>query len=330
MRIQSFRAAAVLAFLAMSGAAARANGLIPVHGYVLSTPRRGRVIMRIQRVVGMLQAGMYSVAASRHVPPPGTQVDALVEKRPGGLALEGDPKPAAAFVAGVPNAAIKHLVGDGDREPVYPLVDQSGHAFRLSDFEGKVTLLSFVFTRCKDVCLTISSKFERLQRLLDPRDFHLVELSIDPTYDSPAVLSAYGRKFDADNRIWTLATGESSTVSAFMSSFGVSSLSQGDDDFLHNTSLVMIDPHGVVRESVQTAGWEPKNVAAEARALAGLSNNPLRRFWFETFAQVQAVCGGSESYAVVVILCAAIPALLLIIAPILIWFGRRIFAHGAS
>lgn len=330
MRVQSVRSVAVLVFLVISCAAARADGLIPVHGYVLSAPRRGRVIMRIQRVVGMLHAGMYSVAASKHVPPPGTQVDALVVKGQHGLALEGDPKPADAFVAGVPNAAVKHLIADGDREPDYQLVDESGRPFRLSDFDGKVTLLSFVFTRCKDVCLTISSKFERLQKLLDPRYFHLVELTIDPTYDSPAVLSAYGRKFNADHRIWTLATGETSVVSALMSSFGVSSLSQGDDDFLHNSSLVLIGRHGIVRESVQTAGWNPDNVAATARAMAGQWSNPFRRFWFQTFAQVEAVCGGSQSYAVVVILCVAIPAILVIITPILIWFGRRLWADGAS
>lgn len=330
MRIQHIRGLAVLAFLVMSCAAARANGLIPVHGYVLSPPRRGRLVMRIKRVVGMLKGGMYSVASSAHVPPPGTQVDALVVKRPSGLALVGDPTPAAAFIAGVPNAAVRHLINDGDPVPAYQLIDQSGRAFRLTDYKGKVTLLSFVFTRCKDVCLTISSKFQQLQRLLDPRYFHLVELTIDPNYDSPAVLSAYGRKFDADNRIWTLATGESSHVSAVMSSFGVSSLSQGNDDFLHNTSLVMIDSQGVVSQSVQTAGWDPKNVAATARAMAGLSSNPLRRLWFETFAQVVAVCGGSQSYAVVVILTAAIPGLLLIIIPILIVFGRRLFAHNAS
>ena len=321
----SLRIVYIVAFFAISSVAARANGLIPVHGYVLSTPRRGRVIMRINGVVGMLHAGMYSVATSGKVPAPGTQVDALVVKRRGGLALAEEPTPASAFVAGVPNAAVKRLISDGDPIPSYTLIDQNGHAFRLGTFRGKVTLLSFVFTRCKDVCLTISSKFQQLQRLLDARHFHFVEVSIDPAYDSPAVLLAYGRNFNADPRVWTLATGEASVVSAMMSSFGVSSLANGDDDFLHNTSLVIVDRDGVVREVVQSAGWEPKNVAADARAMAGLSSNPLRRLWFQTFAQVSAFCGGDQSVAVVMILAVAIPAILIVTVPILLWFRRRIF-----
>src|SRR5579883_2412345 len=87
----SLRIVVISAFLMMSSAAARANGLIPVHGYVLSPPRRGRVIMRLDRVVGMLRGGMYSVDANVKVPAPGTQVDALVVKRPDGLALAGSP-----------------------------------------------------------------------------------------------------------------------------------------------------------------------------------------------------------------------------------------------
>src|SRR5579875_879544 len=326
----SLRIVVISAFLMMSSAAARANGLIPVHGYVLSPLRRGRVIMRLDRVVGMLRGGMYSVDANVKVPSPGTQVDALVVKRPDGLALAGSPTPAKKFVAGVPDKAVKHLIGDGDREPAYLLIDQNGRAFRLSDFKGKVTLLSFIFTRCKDVCLTISSKFQQLQRLLDPRDFHLVEVSIDPSYDSPAVLAAYGRKFDANNRMWTFATGESAVVSSIMNSFGVSSLANGDDDFLHNTSLVMIGRRGVVRDTVQSAGWDPADVAATARALAGLQSNPLRQFVFASFSEVQAFCGGDQSVAVVIILSVAIPFILCITIPILLWFRRRIFSRAGT
>lgn len=326
LRFAGVRAIAVLGFLLIASVAARGNSLIPVHGFILSSVRRGRVIMRLDRVVGMLRAGTYSVASETKVPPPGTQVDAFIVKHGNGLALAGEPIAATAFVAGVPNVAVKHLIAEGDRVPSFSLVDQNGRLFDLSGFKGKVTLLSFVFTRCKDVCLTISSKFQQLQRLLEPRDFHLIEVSIDPMYDSPAVLKAYGNQFGADSRIWTLATGEPSVISTIMDSFGVSSLAQGDDDFLHNTSLVFVGRHGVVRSVVQSAGWDPANVAATARALAGMSSNPLRRLWFATFAEVSAFCGGNQSVAVVVILCLAIPLIASITIPILVMFGRRIFS----
>ena len=330
LRVHSIRTISIFGFVIMSCAVARAGGLIPVHGFVLSPPRRGRLVMRIQRVVGTIHGGTYSVATAGSAPPPGTEVDALVVKRRDGLALDGAPIPAAAFVAGTPNAAVKRFIGDGDRVPTYTLIDQRGQAFRLDRFAGKVTVLSFIFTRCKDVCLTISSKFRRLQQLLDSRNFHLVEVSIDPMYDSPAVLAAYGQNFGAKPGMWSLATGESSIVADVMDSFGVSSLAQGDADYLHNTRLVLIGRHGVVRDVVESAGWDPGNVAATARDLAGMSSNPLRRLWFATFAEVSAFCGGNQSVAVLVVLCIVIPLIASVTIPVLFWFGHRIFSEKDS
>ncbi|MGH7662456.1 MAG: SCO family protein [Vulcanimicrobiaceae bacterium] len=327
--VPSVRTVAILGLIVASCAAARANGLIPVHGYVLSTPRRGRVIMRLDRVVGMLPGGIYSVGDREKVPAPGTQVDALVVKRGNGLALAANAIPARAFVAGVPDATVKHFVAAGDPEPAYSLVDESGKTLRLGQFKGKTTILAFVFTRCTDICLTISTKFQQLQRLLDARNFHLVEVTIDPMYDSPAVLAKYGSKFGANPNMWSLATGESSVITKMMDSFGVSSLAAGNDDYLHDARVVLIDRHGVVRDVIESAGWFPANLAASARDLDGLPSNPLRRFWFATFEEVSAACGGNQSVAVIMILVVAIPLILLITMPVLFWFRRRIFSTSS-
>jgi protein SCO1/2 len=322
------RMAAILGFVLTSCVGASAGGLLPVHGFVLAPPLHGRLLMRLDPVVDMLRGGVYAVGvgATGAPPAPGTEVDALLMKGSQGLVLRGWPVPAERFVAGTSNTLIRHLLVAGDPAPAYTLVDQRGRPLRLDEFAGKVTLLSFVFSRCPDatVCPAISGKFLYLQRHLDPRRFHLVEVTLDPTYDSPAVLAAYGRQFGADPQMWSIATGESAQVKDVIDSFGVSSLANGSANYIHDVRLLMIDGHGVVRDVSQTADWNPDDVAARARDIAGQPSNPLRRFWFATIANLAAFCGGNASVGVTLLTVFVMVLISAITTPLLVWVGRRI------
>jgi cytochrome oxidase Cu insertion factor (SCO1/SenC/PrrC family) len=41
-----------------------------------------------------------------------------------------------------------------------------------------------------------------MQRL-DGDKYHLVEVTLDPTFDRPPVLASYAKRFDADTSCWT-------------------------------------------------------------------------------------------------------------------------------
>ena len=117
------RSAAILGFVLASCGAARADGLLPVHGFVLARPQHGRVLMRLDPVVDMLHGGVYSVglpanarAGTGALPAPGTEVDALVVQREG-LVLRSGPVPAGRFVAGSPNPLVKRVLVAGDPAP---------------------------------------------------------------------------------------------------------------------------------------------------------------------------------------------------------------------
>jgi cytochrome oxidase Cu insertion factor (SCO1/SenC/PrrC family) len=324
------RTAATVGFVLTACVAARASGLVPVHGFVLAPPQHGHLLMRLDRVVDTIPGGVYAVrtGASGAPPAPGTEVDALVTRGRDGLVLQGTPVAEGLFVAGTPNPAIKRTLSAGDPAPAYALVDQRGRPMRLDEFAGKVTILSFVFSRCPDatVCPAISGKFLYLQHHLDPRRFHLVEVTLDPAYDSPAVLAAYGRRFAADPRIWSIATGEPSQVKDVMDSFGLSSFEDGSANYIHDVRLVLIDQKGIVRDVVQTAGWDPDDVAAAARSVAGLASNPLRLFWFATVANVIAFCGGNQSVGALFFVVAVLGLMCCISIPLVVWVGRRMFS----
>ena len=83
--------------------------------------------------------------------------------------------------------------------PDVPLVNQDGKTLHLADFKGQAVLLTFIYTRCPfpDYCPLMSSRFAEIHQSLSKNDAiyaktHLMSVSLDPRYDTPAVLRKYG------------------------------------------------------------------------------------------------------------------------------------------
>lgn len=80
----------------------------------------------------------------------------------------------------------------------FTLTNQDGEEFRLSDLNGKPTLLFFGFTHCPDVCPTTMAEYRIIKRELGDvgDDVNFVLVSVDGTRDTPEALRAYVDKFD--------------------------------------------------------------------------------------------------------------------------------------
>jgi cytochrome oxidase Cu insertion factor (SCO1/SenC/PrrC family) len=84
------------------------------------------------------------------------------------------------------------------------LLGSDGKPVRLHDLaDGRITILSFIYTRCSDprACLRASGVLSQLQQLTlaEPAlatNLTLLTLSFDPTHDTPEVMSRYGRVFN--------------------------------------------------------------------------------------------------------------------------------------
>ena len=81
--------------------------------------------------------------------------------------------------------------------------------------DGRPVVLNFVFTSCGSICPVMSRIFSQLQdKLGDERArVHLVSVSIDPEYDTPARLAEYARKFHAGPQ-WHFYTGTTEAILA--------------------------------------------------------------------------------------------------------------------
>ena len=304
--------------------------LVPVHGVVLDARADGSsAIVRTEPASKTIAAGTrdYRLVPATHLPR-GTGVDGYVDASTRPWTLR-EPTIAAPFAPGTPDTASVLPVDAGARLPDAELVDQNGRLVRLDRaFLGKTTLISFVFTRCpdRDLCPAISGKFAYLQQHLDPSKFALVLISLDPPYDSPRVMRDYGATFGANPAIWSLLTGKGSVVQRLLNEFGIDSMRVSSDRFIHSDKLFIVTPQGKVGYVIQTAGWDPDGVLAEAQAVGGMAANPFERFKLSLVASVVAICGGSQ-YAGVVFLELALFFLIFAIVVASLWVVGRVLWH---
>ena len=156
--------------------------------------------------------------------------------------------------------------------PDFTLTNQLGQPFGLSDLRGHVWVANIIFTKCGGPCPRSSARMAELQAALPPGSgVKLVTLTTDPEYDTPAILAAYSRRFQAQSDRWHFLTGIKRQI-AEVAVRGLkmtaldkepAQMESATDLFIHSTILVVVDKRGQVRASIETEpgeGEAPINV----------------------------------------------------------------------
>jgi protein SCO1 len=299
--------------------------LIPTHGVVLAVQHGDAAIVRTNAAPLMMPSEIRRYRLSKRIAlVPGTGIDAYIDTSTTPWTLR-KPVIAGPFIPGLPHPGRVTPVDIGSALPAAWMIDQQGRMLSLARaFAGKTLLLSFMFTRCPDrtVCPEISGKFAYMQKKLSPSKFALLEVTLDPDYDSPAILRAYAGQYDADPNVWHLVTAEGSTIQRLLDEFGIDSLRVSSNDFIHDDKLFVVAPNGRIAYVIRTAQWDPDGVIAEARSVAGMGSNPFERFKLSLIADVVAFCGGSQ-WAGVVLLELALFFVILIFVSAGLWLTAR-------
>jgi len=97
--------------------------------------------------------------------------------------------------------------------PAFRLTDQEGRKISLQDFQGRVVLMSFIYTNCTTGCPLTTAKLARVHDALKGKNLHIVGITIDPGHDTPAVLKEYGKQWKGvDFQSWSFLTGTTEEV----------------------------------------------------------------------------------------------------------------------
>jgi protein SCO1/2 len=270
----------------------------PAAGEVKTFPIRGRIVsvdaahgaidLDHEAVPGFMDAMTMtyklkdpSVASELH---PGDRITAkiLVHQTPDGFEdpmldeivvtaqARPDYKPSVSY----------HVPSAGDVVPDFKLINQSGRTIHLGQFKGRVLLLTFIYTRCPlaDYCPRMSKNFAEIDKALaaDPALYaktHLLSVSFDPKYDTPAVLKSYGAMYAGSSakeifEHWDFAAPPEDEMAA-MDQFFCVGVTPGDSGTLnHSMSTVLIGKDGKVTAWYPTNDWKTADVLAAMKSAA--------------------------------------------------------------
>lgn len=156
----------------------------------------------------------------------------------------------------------------------FKLTDQDGEPFTRANLLGHVTLVSFIFTTCRTVCPAVTAANVDLQQRFAAAGapVKLLTLTVDPEYDTPAVLKAYALEHGADLSRWTFATADRAALEKLIMGPDGFRLAMGDKtqdaagvaDITHSTKLVLVDRQARVRHYFSSGADERELAAAYA------------------------------------------------------------------
>ncbi|HMJ67208.1 MAG TPA: SCO family protein [Candidatus Binatia bacterium] len=168
----------------------------------------------------------------------------------------------------------------GDTMPEYHFTNQIGQAVSLSDLKGQAVALTFVFTRCPfpTFCPRMSQNFEAVQNKLkesssSPTNWHLLSITIDPGFDTPAVLKNYATQYHCDPQRWSFVTGELIDITAIAEQFGLLFWRPDPNQpagLNHNLRTVVVTASGKVHRIFLENQWKPEDVVAAITEAAKL------------------------------------------------------------
>lgn len=153
------------------------------------------------------------------------------------------------------------------------LLDTSGRAQHLSRFlHGKITLLTFFYTYCVDPLgcpfahVTLGDLRARvLAQSGLAEQVRFINVSLDPSTDTPATLTAYAAQLGRDPRFeWQILTSRSvPELLPVLEDFGQDVSVETDEQgratrtLHHMLKVFLIDRHGIVREIYSLAYLQP-------------------------------------------------------------------------
>jgi protein SCO1 len=145
------------------------------------------------------------------------------------------------------NPAASKQLAIGQRVPDFTLIDQRRQRITLSQYQGKVVALNFIYTSCAlpNFCYRISNNFGVLQRRFKERlgrDLVLLTVTFDPQRDQPETLAHYASNWKADPATWHFLTGPVSDVHRVTNMFGMDFFP--DEGLMdHSLHTAIIDRH---------------------------------------------------------------------------------------
>ncbi|WP_369048023.1 SCO family protein [Tenacibaculum sp. UWU-22] len=133
----------------------------------------------------------------------------------------------------------------------FKLINQNGDTITNTDYDGKIYIADFFFTRCKTICVAMAYNMSELQEYYkNDDDIMFLSHSVTPVIDSVSVLKKYAESKGVIDGKWNVTTGNKKEIYnlARKSYFAVLDDGNGDEnDFIHTENFILVDKDRRIR-----------------------------------------------------------------------------------
>lgn len=159
----------------------------------------------------------------------------------------------------LPEATV--VLTSGESKPLHELLRD----------DGRITLVTFIYTRCTGLCAVMGNELLRIQRQIVERGLEgqvsLLTLSFDPNHDSTDILAEYANNIGADSKVWRLASvPNADELQRLLEAFGIVAVPDGNDGFEHNAAFHVTRPDSTLVAIVEAE--KPKTALGKAVEVA--------------------------------------------------------------
>ena len=140
---------------------------------------------------------------------------------------------------------VYHQVAD------FSFVDQDSTVITPATFENKVYVTDFFFTSCPTICPVMKKEMLRVyEKFKDNEEVALLSHTIDPEYDTVALLHEYANRLGVSSDKWHFVTGNKDAIYDMgLKSYMVTAMEdeEAPGGFIHSGAFILVDKHRRIR-----------------------------------------------------------------------------------
>ncbi len=133
----------------------------------------------------------------------------------------------------------------------FRFVDQDSATVTNATYQDKIYVADFFFTSCRTICPIMKTQMVRVyEATKEMPDVLLLSHTIDPEYDTVALLHDFAERLGVESKRWHFVTGAKDSIYkiAQTSYFATAMEDKSEPDgFIHSGAFLLIDKKGRIR-----------------------------------------------------------------------------------
>lgn len=147
--------------------------------------------------------------------------------------------------------------------PPHTVVLEDGSEIVVGQGQDRPTALTFLYTRCPmpEFCPATVARYQALQAAAGP-DVRLLAVTLDPTFDTPEVLTAFAAQSSADPAIWRFGSAVSLDTLALAAALPID---RTTGEIVHGIRVLVLAADGTLMARHDDHTWSVDAVLADLR-----------------------------------------------------------------